>query len=197
MKIYTKTGDKGTTQLFSGERVSKNSLRVELYGTVDELQSVIILASKFNIPEEIQTDLGVLIRELYVLSADFATVISSSKQVVRISEDNILRLEQKIDEYFEKIPKTKEFILDYKTKGAAFLNNARTVCRRAERLAITVNSDNRINENIPINNNTSINIQEKHIKEECKNLSENSIRYLNRLSDYLFAAARYSDFLCK
>jgi len=173
MKIYTKSGDAGITQLFSGERVSKSSLRVELYGTVDELQSVVILALNFGVPEKIRLDLEALVYELYILSADFATIISSDKNITRISEKNILGLEQKIDEYFDELPKSKEFILSYSTQGAAFLNNARTVCRRAERIAIAVNS--------------SVSHEEE--------LSKNSIKYLNRLSDFLFAAARYADYL--
>ena len=171
MKIYTKTGDTGTTVLFNGARVPKNSLRVSLYGTVDELNSVLLIALNFNPPQELASDIEKVCEELFTLGADFATPITDDlkKKIVGISESNVTDLENKIDKYYEVLPKVNTFISTCATQFAAFINNARTICRRAERLAISV--------------------------DENEKLSEPSLKYLNRLSDYLFATMRYANYL--
>ena len=172
MKIYTKTGDDGTTGLFNGERVSKNSLRVEAYGTVDELNSVIGLAISFSCPEPVKNDLQHTSETLFTVGADLATPINDgikSQAITRIEEDEILRLENAIDRYEEELEPLKNFILPGGSHSAAHLHNARTVCRRAERLVVELAGKEKINENIVI--------------------------YLNRLSDYLFDAARYVNHL--
>ncbi len=174
MKIYTKTGDSGTTALFSGDRVPKNSLRVELYGTVDELNSVLLIALNFEPPKDLGEDIEKICDELFILGADFATPISDEtkkRKIVRITDENVTNLEEKIDNYYSVLPKVNSFINTCATQCAAFLNNARTICRRAERLAVSV-AENEI-------------------------LSPASLKYLNRLSDYLFAAMRYVNHLAE
>lgn len=172
MKIYTKTGDDGTTGLFNGERVGKNSLRVEAYGTVDELNSVIGLAISFGCPEPIKNDLQHISETLFSVGADLATPINDgikSQAIARIEEDEITRLENAIDRYEEELEPLKHFILPGGSHSAAHLHNARTVCRRAERLVVELASKENINDNL--------------------------VKYLNRLSDYLFDAARYVNHL--
>ena len=172
MKIYTKTGDDGTTGLFNGERVGKNSLRVEAYGTVDELNTVLGLAISFSCPEPVKNDLQHTSETLFLVGADLATPINDgikSQAVVRINEEEITRLENAIDRYEEELAPLKNFILPGGSHSAAHLHNARTVCRRAERLVVELASKEIVNENL--------------------------VKYLNRLSDYLFNAARFVNHL--
>lgn len=171
MKIYTKTGDDGTTGLFTGQRVTKSDLRVEVYGTVDELNSVIGMAKACDIPKLLGDDFEQIQHQLFVLGADFASPMNPEPKfaVKRISNDKILWLENKIDEYTAKLPPLKVFILPGGTMCASFVHQARTVCRRAERLAVNL-----------------------AVREE---LGDYSVKYLNRLSDYLFTAARMANFL--
>ncbi len=170
MKIYTKTGDKGTTSLIGGKIVYKNSPRVELYGTIDELNSVLSIALQFDAPNELKDEVTKITEELFILGADFATPLDVNiNKLVRINNKHIENLENKIDKYYKELTDLKNFINTYTNKFAAFLNNARTICRRAERIAVTVNE------------------QEK--------LTEDSLKYLNRLSDYLFVLIRYNNHL--
>ncbi len=169
MKIYTKTGDKGSTSLYNGSRVSKSSLRVETYGTVDVLNSIIGIALAHDIPNQIKEDLLKISNRLFYLGSDLATPMDSKIQIERINEENITFLEQKIDEYTEQMPELKNFILPGGSKPASFLHHARTVCRRAERLAVSL--------------------------AEAENIGDLPIIFLNRLSDYLFTAARYANHL--
>jgi cob(I)alamin adenosyltransferase len=171
MKIYTKTGDKGDTSLYNGKRIPKSSLRVSTYGTVDELNSIIGIVLAHDVPEEISKDLTQISNWLFNLGSDLATPLNDRERfhVERISEEQITFLEEKIDEYTEKMPPLKSFILPGGSKAAAFLHHARTVCRRAERLAVEL------------------------AKKE--NIGEMSVIFLNRLSDYLFTAARYANYL--
>lgn len=168
MKIYTKTGDDGTTALLGGERVRKNSLRVECYGTVDEVNSVLGLALT-----EIETqDIGSLINEiqnkLFTIGGELATPENkSSINKVRLVNDDILLLENSIDKYEERLEPLKQFILPGGTKGASLLHLARSVCRRAERLVTLLSKNEKISDLILI--------------------------YLNRLSDLLFVLARYEN----
>ena len=172
MKIYTKTGDDGTTGLFNGKRVSKAALRVEAYGTVDELNTIVGLAVSFECPEPVKSELNHIMNILFTVGADLATPIDQfikSKAIDRTSEEEITRLEQAIDRYDEDLEPLKNFILPGGHHAAAYLHNARTVCRRAERLTVELGTNEDINENV--------------------------IKYLNRLSDYFFAAARYVNHL--
>ena len=136
MKIYTKQGDQGQTALFGGDRVSKHSIRIETYGTVDELNSILGVA----IANEHQPFTGEVIDEvqhqLFILGADLATPFHSDARIDRISEQEVQYLEQKIDFMEESLPPLKNFILPSGSMTGATLHHARTVCRRAERLAV-------------------------------------------------------------
>lgn len=173
MKIYTKTGDSGTTGLFNGLRVMKNHLRVDTYGTVDELNSIIGLARTFDLPEEMNDDLKKVSADLFYLGSDLATPLFPPAQfeVKRIDGAFIDWLETKIDEYDDILPPLTKFILPGGSKSAAFLHQARTVCRRAERMLITL--------------------------AETEDLGQYLVIYLNRLSDYLFIAARMANYYSK
>ena len=171
MKVYTKTGDKGETSLFGGQRVPKNNIRISTYGTVDELNSVIGLARSFNKHDELDKLFQILQNTLFNLGADLATPFGSKfeDKVKRINEDHIINLESEIDRMQEKSPVFKNFILPGGSHVASFLHLARTVCRRAERSAIELADEEKI--------------------------GDFAIKYLNRLSDYLFICARYSNVL--
>lgn len=171
MKIYTKTGDVGETSLFTGERVKKSNSRVELYGTIDELNTIIGLARAFGEKDILDEHLFYLNNLLFKFGADLATPDSPNlkRKVERINEEEVVDLENKIDFYDTKIPPLKTFILPGGTKRSAFLHQARTVCRRAERIAVDIM--------------------------EIENLGTFAIPFINRLSDYLFAAARFANYL--
>lgn len=169
MKIYTRTGDTGTTSLFSGGRVRKDTLRVEAYGTVDELNSVLGVVRAHNPHEQVDAWLFDMQNQLFHLGADLATPLDSdAKWVVRVTAQQVDWLEQTIDTMDESLAPLKNFILPGGTLAAAQLHVARTVCRRAERLIVT------LTENEPLN--------------------EQIIPYVNRLSDWLFSLARYENF---
>ncbi|ROL62109.1 cob(I)yrinic acid a,c-diamide adenosyltransferase [Bacteroidetes/Chlorobi group bacterium ChocPot_Mid] len=169
MKIYTKTGDKGSTSLYNGNRVQKSDLRVETYGTVDELNTIIGIVIAHDVPKLIEDDLLKISKWLFNLGSDLATPLDSKINIQRIQKENIEYLEKKIDEYTIKLPELKNFILPGGSKPGAFLHQARTVCRRAERLAVSLS--------------------------EKETIGELPVIFLNRLSDYLFTAARFSNHL--
>ena len=166
MKIYTKTGDDGTTALFSGGRVSKTHLRVEAYGTVDELNSVLGVVRAYqphgdSVLEQIQA-------QLFNLGADLATPLAAkSDWVVRMDSATVDWLEVRIDEMTAELPELTHFILPGGTLAAAHLHVARTVCRRAERLVVGLVEHDPVGDQI--------------------------IPYLNRLSDLLFTLARWEN----
>ncbi|MFD1205671.1 cob(I)yrinic acid a,c-diamide adenosyltransferase [Sporosarcina contaminans] len=165
MKIYTKTGDKGKTSLIGG-RVDKDSLRVEAYGTMDELNSFIgkamteLDSAKFG---DILEDLEAIQNELFDGGGDLANVMK--ERHYKLAEGPIEVLEQRIDALMEEAPPLEKFILPGGSPAAATLHIARTVTRRAERLTVTL----------------------MKAEEEVPAIVQ---RYLNRLSDYLFVAAR-------
>lgn len=166
MKIYTRTGDEGETSLFSGGRVRKDHLRVEAYGTVDELNSLLGLARAETLPDLAQQRLERIQNELFIIGADLATPMESSPAwLKRLPMDVIEPLEIEIDEMTLELPALKNFILPGGTRAAATIHVARTVCRRAERLTIRLKSEESLNPAI--------------------------IVYLNRLSDWLFTLARW------
>lgn len=168
MKIYTKTGDKGDTSLFGGQRVPKDALRIEAYGTVDELNSVLGIVRADNKENEIDSIIDRIQNDLFVLGADLATPRSqSSKSIKRIDAKDSRHLEKTIDQLEEQLKPLKTFILPGGSLVAARLHFARTVCRRAERSAV------RLSRNEDIGEGTTI--------------------YLNRLSDLLFVLARYAN----
>jgi cob(I)alamin adenosyltransferase len=172
MKIYTKTGDKGTTALFGGTRVPKHHIRIESYGTVDELNSHIGLIRDQDISENHKQLLTHIQDRLFTLGAILATdpekaVLKSGKErlnIPKISEDDITLLETKIDEMNESLPPMTNFILPGGHQTVSFCHIARCVCRRAER------HTSFLNENEPV--------------------EEQVLIYLNRLSDFLFVLAR-------
>lgn len=165
MKIYTKTGDDGTTALFAGGRVSKDDLRVEAYGTVDELNSTLGLIRTFELSSEIQTWLTDIQNTLFVIGADLATPLDSTPSwLVRLDEAHTTKLEHWIDVMDEHLPQLTAFILPGGHPAAAHTHIARTITRRAERLCVSANHTTPINPQVTI--------------------------YLNRLSDFLFTLAR-------
>ena len=170
-KIYTKTGDDGTTGLFGGQRVRKSSTRVNAYGTIDELNSYIGLISTKDLPAEIESAMFWLNNVLFIAGSDTATPLSPKPrfELDRINQEDITHLEKMIDEYTEQMPKLKNFILPGGTEVSALLQIARTVCRRAERHLVELAAD--------------------------EDLGEYLVKFFNRLSDYLFTAARYANFL--
>lgn len=166
MKIYTKTGDKGKTSLFGGERVDKDDIRVECYGTVDELNSIIGLTVSEITNTEVKKTLQQIQNDLFSLGGELATSIKK-EFISPINQKHIEFLENQIDHFEEKLPPLKQFILPGGSKGAALLHLARSVCRRSERLVVKSSKNNVISENIII--------------------------YLNRLSDLLFVLARFEN----
>ncbi len=168
MKIYTKTGDEGETSLFGGRRVLKNDPRIEAYGTVDELNSLLGVARAFSENQEIGDILSDVQKQLFVLGADLATPSDvRSKAVTRIEKIDSEILESTIDRLDEQLMPLKSFILPGGSRTAAILHHARTVCRRAERLVIGLRKSD--------------------------DVSNYTVIFLNRLSDLLFELARYAN----
>ena len=168
MKIYTRTGDRGDTSLFGGQRVPKDALRIEAYGTVDELNSVIGIVRADNAGPVLDTPLEQIQNELFVLGADLATPRSLEKKGVRrIAHTEADRLEREIDRFEADLKPLKSFILPGGSPVAAGIHFARTVCRRAERIVVRLSRNEDIGDDITI--------------------------YLNRLSDLLFVLARYAN----
>ncbi|WP_456424694.1 cob(I)yrinic acid a,c-diamide adenosyltransferase [Lutibacter sp.] len=172
MKIYTKTGDKGKTSLFGGNRVPKYHLRIEAYGTVDELNSYVGLIRDQKIDKHTSKILLKIQHELFTLGAMLATpsekkILKNGKERLNISKINntsVTLLENEIDAMNENLPKMTHFILPGGHQTVSFCHIARCVCRRAERIATQLSDENYVEEEILI--------------------------YLNRLSDYLFVLAR-------
>ncbi len=168
MKIYTKTGDDGKTSLFGGKRVDKDNQRIEAYGTLDELNSLLGLVLTENVDEKTRKILTSLQQSLFVIGSELATPSDvKSKAFKPATGEEIKLLEKFIDEIDTDLPPLKNFILPGGTKSASFLHFARTVCRRAERRIVEIDRSENINKNIII--------------------------YINRLSDLLFVIARYEN----
>ena len=164
MKIYTKTGDKGQTSLFDGTRVDKDSLRVESYGTVDELNSYIGLASKFIRDESIAASLKKIQMRLFFVAGELATV-EEGKFKYKVSDEDIAALEKIIDDYLPKISGVDKFIVPGSSEASAALHVARTICRRAERRILSL---------------------KRH-----EEVSPTLVKFVNRLSDVLYTYARF------
>ena len=167
MKIYTRTGDKGETSLFGGQRVSKDSLRIEAYGTVDELNSALGIARAGNRDPEIDRILGHIQQKLFDVGADLATPRSSNADIRRIGANDSHPLEESIDSLEAKLKTLKSFILPGGSPVASNIHFARTICRRAERLVV-------------------------HLA-RTENIGGDMTVFLNRLSDLLFVLARYAN----
>jgi cob(I)alamin adenosyltransferase len=171
MKIYTKTGDAGETGLFAGRRVRKDDLRIEAYGTVDELNAFLGLARCEPLPTEIGATIERVQNELFAVGAELATPDPAKHGLALIQELHIEALEREIDALETKLPPLKQFILPGGNRSASLLHVARAVCRRAERHVVTLAAV------------------------ASENISPRMIKYLNRLSDYLFVAARAANCL--
>lgn len=170
MKIYTKTGDKGETGLFGGERVSKNNLRLNAYGSIDELNSFLGLAIIEVTSIEIKNVINDLQNKLFVLGSDLATPETEKNaklNITRLPDSYILDTEKTIDNFEAKLDKLKNFILPGGSKGSALLHICRTISRRAEREVVALKNTEHIGENIVI--------------------------FLNRLSDLFFVLSRFEN----
>jgi cob(I)alamin adenosyltransferase len=168
MKLYTRTGDDGSTSLFSGGRVPKYHLRVESYGTVDELNSLLGLVRAQQPSAATDANLGRIQHQLFNLGADLATPLDAkTTYIVRMDAVSITWLEESIDRMTAELPNLTYFILPGGSVAGATLHIARTVCRRAERLVTQLQEEEAIGEFV--------------------------LPYLNRLSDYLFTLARWEN----
>lgn len=159
-KIYTRTGDDGTTGLGDGTRVSKDSLRVEAYGTVDELNSVLGMALTADLPAAVREALATIQHELFDIGGELCIPGTEA-----IRDMQVERLEQTLDYLNASLAPLKDFVLPGGNESGARLHFARTVCRRAERVAVRLARDESVN--------------------------PATLKYLNRLSDLLFVIARY------
>ena len=165
MKIYTKTGDKGETSLIGGTKVPKYHLRIEAYGTTDELNSYIGLIMCQSIENHHQQMLKEIQDRLFTIGSSLASDPERSKmKIPDLLTDDILLLETEIDKMNENLPELKHFILPGGNTTVSFCHLARCVCRRGERMVVHLASESLVADKIPI--------------------------YLNRLSDYLFVLAR-------
>ena len=147
MKVYTKTGDKGTTGLLTGERIDKDSLRVEAYGIVDEINSALGLARVWCCKNDNKDIIYSVQKMLMMIMADLASV---NKESYYITETHVKQLEQYIDALDAKLPPLKEFIIPGGNAGAAALDLARTTARRGERQAIKLSKQEDVNEQVLI-----------------------------------------------
>jgi cob(I)alamin adenosyltransferase len=171
-KIYTRTGDSGKTGLIGGERVPKSSIRVEAYGTVDELSSLIGVVRSCGLPEEVEVMLRRVQQDLFIIGAMLALpdgIAKASYRVPDLPEDAVGKLEAMIDGIEEKLSPLTHFILPGGSEPSALLHMARSVSRRAERRCVALG--------------------------EVEDLDSAVIPYLNRLSDLCFVLARYVNHL--
>ncbi|MFV0218699.1 MULTISPECIES: cob(I)yrinic acid a,c-diamide adenosyltransferase [Empedobacter] len=171
MKVYTKTGDKGTTGLYGGTRVSKNSLKIDSYGTVDELNSYLGLIRSYEIDPALEEEIIIIQKGLFNLGAELATPVdklylANGKPRIpkTVTEEDIVQLEEWIDDLEGQLEQLTHFILPGGNQPASHAHVARCICRRAERLTVGL-------------------AEEEEIRPELQ-------KYLNRLSDYLFVLGR-------
>lgn len=165
MKIYTKTGDEGTTALFGGKRVSKSDLRIEAYGTVDELNAWMGVLRDQPVNMERSALLTSIQNCLFTTGSMLAAEPGNTKiKIPELTVDDTARLEQAIDAMDAQLPPMRSFILPGGHPAVSFAHVTRTVCRRAERLVIALHKTEPVPQEV--------------------------LRYLNRLSDYLFILAR-------
>ena len=172
-RIYTRAGDDGTTGLATGERRVKHDLRIDAFGTVDETNACIGLARLHTRhDDDLDAMLGRIQNDLFDLGADLATPERDKPlpyEPLRVTDAQVERLEREIDQLNEDLAPLRSFVLPGGTEAAAHLHLARTVCRRAERLVVALN------------------------ERPDESVSPAAIKYLNRLSDFLFVAARASN----
>jgi cob(I)alamin adenosyltransferase len=169
LKIYTRTGDDGTTGLLGGARLRKGAPRIEAYGTVDELNATIGLARAAGLPADLDGALARVQAELFVLGAELATAPGTGRAqgTVEIGEEHARSLEVEIDGWETELEPLRNFILPGGSGAAASLHLARTVCRRAERALVALAA--------------------------VEPVRRDAVVYLNRLSDHLFVAARVAN----
>ncbi len=168
MKIYTKTGDKGTTALIGGRRVSKAHLRIEAYGTLDELTAHLgyLASTAFTLPEDIREELCEIVSRVMDCSAIVASEDETLAKLPSITQLHIEELEKGCDRLLEGLPMLTHFTLPIGAKEMSYSHVCRTVTRRAERAMVRADEND---ENIP----------------------SETMRYINRLSDYLYALGRH------
>ncbi|MBT6438647.1 MAG: cob(I)yrinic acid a,c-diamide adenosyltransferase [Flavobacteriales bacterium] len=165
MKVYTKTGDAGKTSLIGGTRVFKNHIRIEAYGTVDELNSYIGLIRDQQVDNRMKATLLEIQDRLFTIGSSLASDPEKSKmKIPDLLEIDVEFLEKEIDFMNDLLPEMKSFVLPGGHQAVSFCHIARCVCRRAERISIELNQNEFVAKPV--------------------------IKYLNRLSDYLFVAAR-------
>jgi cob(I)alamin adenosyltransferase len=165
MKIYTKTGDKGLTSLIGGTRVPKHHIRIEAYGTIDELNSYIGLVRDQEITQHHKDALTHIQDRLFTIGSLLASdPVKSRMKLPELKEEDVTFLEQEIDRMNESLPEMRSFILPGGHTTVSFCHIARCVCRRAERLIVHLSEEEEVKEVIKI--------------------------YVNRLSDYLFVLSR-------
>ncbi len=164
--VVTRTGDDGKTGLYGGERVSKSSVRVSAYGTVDELNAAIgVVLSSHTLPSAARTQLSRLQHLLFHLGADLATPLLSKAKTHRVAEAHVTELEGWITGIESALPPQTSFILPGGSAESSLIHLARTVCRRAERDVVHLST--------------------------LEDVSRHAVIFLNRLSDYLFVLARH------
>ncbi len=171
MSLYTRTGDAGETSFVGGERVRKDDIRIEAYGTLDELNAVIGVTLAFIEDEHARQTLSTVQNDLFTLGAELASVCqkaqSMSKPLPVVTTDHVDELEQLIDDLEKNLPIQKAFILPGGTTSASFLHLCRTTCRRAERLIVRLTKYYNINPDI--------------------------LRYINRLSSLFHVLSRHAN----
>jgi cob(I)alamin adenosyltransferase len=163
-RIYTRGGDAGETSLGDGSRVPKTNPRIEAYGSVDEINSVLGLVLAGDLPPEFRPWLEQVQNDLFDLGADLSVPLEDERERLRVTPEQVERLEELCDLVNERLEPLKSFILPGGTESAARLHVARSVCRRAERLAVDLAGQGSVN--------------------------PDALAYLNRLSDLLFILAR-------
>lgn len=163
-RIYTRAGDAGETSLGDGTRVRKTDARLEAYGTVDELNSLLGLVLARDPPAEFREWLEGIQNDLFDLGADLSVPLEDERERLRVGEAQVLRLEELCDLVNERLEPLKSFVLPGGSEAAALLHVARSVCRRAERVAVALAAEQSVN--------------------------AFALAYLNRLSDLLFILAR-------
>ena len=168
-RVYTRTGDDGTTALGAGQRVAKDSRRVEAYGTVDEANSAIGAAMAAGLDPVLQVELRLIQNDLFHVGSDLCVTESdkAARPVPRVEARHVERLERLIDRLSEDLPPLENFVLPGGSAGAAQLHVARAVCRRAERVVVSLAREETVGDSV--------------------------IVYLNRLSDALFVMARWEN----
>ena len=164
-KIYTRTGDDGTTGLIGGSRVSKDSVVIEACGSLDELNAVIGVVRSHGLPDRVDKVLRAVQERLFSIGTELATPEGIMRKSEGLGDEDVRNLEEEIDTFEDSLPPLKRFILPGGSPSGAALHLARTVARRAERQCVSLSRHEVINESI--------------------------LRYMNRLSDLFFILARY------